>query len=174
MRGHCCSDNGVFKPDERESERRLSDGPWYVNAKAECCGETNPSQLLVVDVPDEVFAPANSHAVEPCMRHGHDQVALRPYLCCPAGQRGLTQSMMEGANRARSRSTQRDNCCETCTERVIRRNHHDWAYLGNFRGNSSAKITDKHHPSFWVEGNRHRSQERAGAADQRPRAKVMH
>lgn len=137
VRGLCCSESGVFKPDERETRRRLSNGSRYVNAKAECCSEANPSKFFVAYVPDEVFAPTDSYAIEPCKCHGHDQVALRPYLCCPAGQRRSAQPMMEGANRIRTRGAERYNSCETRTTRMVRRNHDNWVYFGDLRSNGS-------------------------------------
>lgn len=174
VRGPCCSDDGVFKPDERETRRRLSNASWYVNAKAECRSETNLPQLFVAYVPNEILAPADSHAIEPCKCHGRDQVALRPHLGCSARQRRLAQPVMEGANRIRTRGAERDNSCETRTTRVIRRNHDNRAYLADLRSNGSVKITDEHHSSFRMEGNRHRRRKRAGATEQWLRMKVLY
>jgi len=72
VRGLCCSESGVFKPDERGTRRRLSNGSCYVNAKADCCSETNPSKFFVAYAPDEIFAPTHSYAIEPCKCHGRD------------------------------------------------------------------------------------------------------
>lgn len=165
VRGLCCSDGGVFKPHERETRRRLSNGLEHVNAKAECGCETNPPQLFVVYVPDEILATADPCAVEPRKRHGRNQVALRPDLCCSTRQRGSAQPIMEVANGTRSRGAERDNGYESCTTRVIWQNHDDRAHLGDFRSNGSVKITDEHHPSLPMEGNRHRGWERAGATE---------
>lgn len=156
VRGLCCSDGGVFKPDERETYGRLSNDVWYVNAKTFRRSNTNPPQILVAYMTHEILTPADSHPIEPCECHGRDQVAFRPYFCYRAWQRGMAQSMMEGENRIRSRRAERNNGDETRTTWMVRRNHNDRANLGDFRSDSSVKIADKHHPSLRVEGNRHR------------------